>query len=365
MQISGIAELPLHGGKCPKRLFPLMVNLSQRICELIVDEYGEKELLRRLSDPYWFQAFGCVLGFDWHSSGLTTTTTGALKEALKNTELGIGVAGGKGKASRKTPEEIMQIGDKLNLNEKKLQKLIKASKLAAKVDNSLLQDGFNLYHHSFFFTKNSWCIVQQGMSEDYARRYHWLSSNLKNFLNEPHSAIVCDKKTKPLNLVAKEVRETQKCSVDLVRENPIHLKKYLTRKKFSIAQKKLFEFNGFSMPRDHFPEISADLKVLMEAYEKQPRNYEELVLIKGMGQKNLRALALISHLIYGTPLSWKDPVKYSFAHGGKDGWPYPVNKEKYRESIEFLKQAVQEARIGHKEKIKALKRIDNFYRIKV
>ncbi len=377
MKSCGIVDLPLHGGKCPQWLFPLMKKLAGKISELVIDEYGEEELLKRISDPYWFSAFGCTLGFDWHSSGLTTTTTGALKEALKENDLGIslgvGYAGGKGRISRKAPMEILEIGDKLGLNENNKKELVKSSKLSAKVDNSLLQDGFQLYHHSFFFTKKSWIVVQQGMQGSYARRYHWISREDLDFVNEPHSAIVSDRITNPLNLVAKESKDTRNCSLDLIKDNPIHLKKYLTLKNPNSicknSQTNLSDFinpirlknNFFEMPREHFPIIDFDLKTLIKVYEEKPDNYEELVLVNGMGAKNIRALALISHLIYGTDLSWKDPVKFSFAHGGKDGWPFPVEREKFRENIDFLKKAIYDAKLGNKEKTIALKRLNGFY----
>lgn len=361
MKVSGVVDLPLHGGRCPRWLFPLMKKLAGGMSELIVEEYGGDELLKRLGDPYWFQALGCVLGFDWHSSGLTTTTTGALKEALRNIDLGIAVAGGKGKASRKTPDEIVEFGDNLGLDEKKINNLVRYSKLSAKVDNSLLQDDFQLYHHVFFFTKNNWTIVQQGMNNKNARRYHWIKT--ENFINEPHAGIACDIIKKPLNLVDKNVKETRRCSLDLIKDNPIYLKKYLKPLiKLPVKQKTLLDFsNSFEMPREHFPEISADLKTLIKAYEQQPENYEELIMIKGMGQKNLRALALISHLVHGTELSWKDPVKYSFAHGGKDGWPYPVDKKTFNNSVDFLKNTVKNLKLGYKERNFALKRLNNFY----
>jgi hypothetical protein len=376
MKNSGIVDLPLHGGKCPQWLFPLMKKLARGISELIVNEYGEEELLKRISEPYWFQSFGCALGFDWHSSGLTTTTTGALKEALRENNLGlslgIGFAGGKGKTSKKTPEEIIEISDKMFLSEQKKNQLVRSSKLSAKVDSNLLQDGFSLYHHSFFFTKKNWIVIQQGMNERFARRYHWISENLKSFVNEPHSAVVSDIITKPFNLTAKEVEETRKTSLDLIKENPIHLKKYLKIKPRQVCQTcspqtKLFDFFNqndvptFEMPKEHFPVIDFDLKKMIEAYEVQPENYEELVLIKGIGAKNLRALAMISHLVYGTPVSWKDPVKYSFCHGGKDGWPEKVDEKRYNESIEFLKSTIKDAKIGNKDRIYALKRLDRFY----
>jgi len=382
---SGVVDLPLHSGKCPKWLFPLMKNLSKNISELIINEYGENELLKRISDPYWFQSLGCVIGFDWHSSGLTTTTTGALKEALKNNEY-IGIAGGKGKASLKTPEEIKKLGEKINLKEKQINNLIKTSRISAKVDNCLIQDGFRLYHHTIFFTKNLWAVVQQGreslrdnlsksaaskgsrMSNNrYARRYHWIKKEEINFVNEPHSGIISDKLTNPLNLTAKESEETKKCSLDLIKDNPLRLRKYALPLKIDNRQRRLTDFtehervDSFKMPLQHFPSIDINLKTLVEAYEQQPKNYEELIMIKGMGEKNIRSLALISHLVYGTKLSWKDPVKYSFAHGGKDGWPYPVDENKIKENAEFLKNAIKESEIGDKEKTKCLRRLNNYY----
>ncbi|MEM0465110.1 MAG: DUF763 domain-containing protein [Candidatus Pacearchaeota archaeon] len=370
MKNIGIVDLPLHGGNCPSWLFSLMKKLSGRIVELIVDEYGQNEFLRRISDPYWFQAFGSALGFDWHSSGLTTTTCAALKEALKENDLGlsleIGFAGGKGKTSKKTPQEIIDIGDKMSLNEIIKQNLIYCSRLSAKVDNNLVQDGFQLYHHSFFFTKRNWAIIQQGMSEDLklARRYHWISENLSSFVNEPHKAIVCNKIVKTFNLTAKEVENTRETSLNIVKENPNYLKKYFKVKnlKYQTTLTNFEKLKSFKMSNEHFPKIDFNLKTMIEAYEKQPQSYEELVLIKGMGAKNLRALAMISHLVYGTTISWKDPVKFAFTHGGKDGWPEPVDQKRYNESIDFLKSTIKDAKLGKKDKVYLLKRLDRTYK---
>lgn len=366
--LKGTADLPLHYGSSPRWLFERMTKLARAVSEIIVDEYGEKVFLEKLSNPYWFQSFACILGFDWHSSGTTTVTMGALKEALKTSELSeeIVVVGGKGKTSRKTPDEIKKFGEKFNISDKKISNLIKASKLAAKIDNAALQDGFQLYHHSFVFTLTGlWAIIQQGMNPNskYARRYHWLSNPELNFVNDPHAAIACNKIVKPLNMVAKEAEETRKCSVDLVRENPVHLKKISAQ---SFLQTTLTSFsNSFSMPKEHFPKIKKlnlklNFKILKEAYETQPQNYEELLLIKGISAATIRALALISNLIYGTELSWRDPCKYAFAHGGKDGWPYPVNKKQYDKSIEILKEAIEQAKLEKKEKLIALKKLKEF-----
>lgn len=359
MRNTGIVDLPLHGGRCPRWLFPLMKELSGKISEVIIEEYGTNEFLKRISDPYWFQALGSAIGFDWHSSGLTTTTTAALKESINSLNLGVKVAGGKGKTSKKTPEEIEKFSQDLRISENKLKKLQKATRLTAKVDNSLIQDGYKLYHHSFFLTKNNWTVVQQGMnSSSYSRRYHWLSSRVKSFVNEPHTGVVSDEITSPLNLIANESKETRSCSVDLIKENPAHLKRYFSQK----GQTNLFQFTKhYSMTSAHFPKITANMKTLINAYEIQPKNYEELALIRGMGSKNIRALALLSNLIHGTELSWKDPVKYSFTHGGKDGWPFPVDKETYNSSISFLRDAIKEAKINNKHKFKALRRLNNIH----
>jgi len=366
--LRGSTDLPLHYGKSPRWLFRRMVELAREITEIIVDEYGNKTFLERISDPYWFQSFACVLGFDWHSSGTTTVTLGALKEAIKSSELKeeIFIAGGKGSASRKVPNEIEEFCKRINLSDRKIEELVKSSRLSAKVDNSALQDGFQLYHHSFIFTKDArWTVIQQGMNEKtgYARRYHWLSDRLesfKDFVSEPHKAIVCDVRVKALNMTAKEAEEARKASVDLVKD-PVHLERELQE----ISGKKTLLH--FSMPREHFPKIKENLKVnfkaLKQAYEEQPKSYEELLMIKGIGKETIKALALISNLVYGSRLSWKDPCKYAFAHGGKDGWPYPVNKRRYDKSIEILRDAIKNAKLGRKEKLQALKRLKDFIEI--
>ena len=321
-----------------------MTKLGKAITEIVVLEYGRNEFLRRISDPFWFQAFSCVLGYDWNSSGCTTVTTAALKEGLKSGEAGIVVLGGKGKASRKTPQEIEKLDKIFSLSSSKIEKLKIASRLSAKVDNSALQDSFQLYHHSFFVSEDGkWSVIQQGMNPEihYARRYHWLSEKVKSFVVEPHLAICCDTKGKALNMVAKESEECRKTSVDLIKDNPNNLKKYLLLdRKHEIGLK---NFRG-----------------LNNAYEFQPKNYEQLILVKGMGPKSIRALALLSKLIYGKEPSWRDPVKFSFAHGGKDGYPYPVDKKNYDKSIEILKIAVENAKIGNNKKIFAIKRLKDF-----
>lgn len=363
-QRTGTVNLPLHPGKCPRWLFSRMVKLGGAISEAIIYEYGQEEYLKRISDPYFFQAFSCALAFDWHSSGTTTTTLGALKLALNPREHGIKVTGGKGAASRKTPYEIEEVSDLFSLSEQKIKKLKYTSKMVAKVDNSLIQcdPPYKLYHHSFVLIQNGkWCVVQQGINTQnrYARRYHWLSDDVQNFVEEPHNAICCDKtEEKVLNLTARESRETRETSLDLVKDNPKHLEKYFLPK----GQKSLTSYTTLFMGKNHYNlNLSKrSLKFLKEAYEFQPSNYEELVALKGMGHKTIRALALISELVYGTKPSWQDPAKFSFAHGGKDNIPRPVDKQLMDSNTEFLKEAVKSARIGDKEKLHAIKRLGDF-----
>ncbi|MCJ7479293.1 MAG: DUF763 domain-containing protein, partial [Candidatus Nanohaloarchaeota archaeon QJJ-7] len=327
-------------------------------------EYSREEYLRRLSDPYWFQAFGCVLGFDWHSSGLTTTTMGALKEALEPEEHGIAVLGGKGGTSRKTPEEIEQLESVYNLNSSVTEELKESSRLSAKVDNSMVQDSYTLYHHTFVLTEDGdWAVIQQGMGDESARRYHWLSDNVEGFVEEPQNAIASmDKRQEVLDLTSEVSEEARKVSVDLVKDDPRHLKRYAKEEN----QRSLDSFTGDSsphltMPRHHrlrdedLTERSIDQ--LQKAYEIQPEDYRELVSLKGIGPKSLRALALISELVHDAEASREDPAKYAYAHGGKDGTPYPVDRERYDESIQHLEEALGQAEVEGKEKRKALKRL--------
>jgi len=350
-----MVNLPLHYGRCPSWLFERMVKLARAITEIIIYEYGAEGLLKRLADPFFFQAFGCVLAYDWHSSGLTTTVTAALKEGLRGLEndLGIYICGGKGKTSRKTPEEIIQIAYCFSLNP---DPLVYASKMSAKVDNSALQDGYQLYHHTFIFSKDGqWTVIQQGLNDrtSFARRYHWISDSIADFVCEPHSGIASEKKEKKvLNMVAKDSDKAREVSTLISCEKPEkNIKNF----------KKIIEF---SMPYEHeIREIRPEnlKKILLKTYEKKPKNFENLLSIKGVGPKTIRALSLISELIYGTKPSYKDPAKFSFAHGGKDGYPYPVSREQMERSIEILKTAVQHSRLGRREKLDALKRLTNSY----
>jgi hypothetical protein len=355
---TGIANLPLHYGSCPRWLFDRMSKLAREITIAVIDLKGTDEFLQKVSDPFWFQAFGCVLGFDWNSSGLTTTVGGALKVGLKDVskELGIFVAGGKGGMSRTTPEEIEKISEFNNLN---YQTLIYASKMAAKVDTAGLQDGYQLYHHNFIFTKNGkWAVVQQGMNTNtrWARRYHWLSDHVLDFVCEPHKAVCSDNKEEVLNMVAKESNKSQVVSCKLAREKPEKLSKYIKRmRELSLPQREevlVSDLNPKSLER-----------IFLKTYKTQPENFENLLGTFGVGPKTIRALALISELIYDVPYSTRDPVRYSFAHGGKDGTPYPVDRKIYDSSIAFLHDAVAKAKIGRSEKLKALAQLSFFTQV--
>ncbi len=364
---TGIANLPLHGGNCPAWLFPRMKKLAGEITEAIVLEHGTEEFLRRLSDPCFFQSLGCVIAFDWHSSGLTTTTTAAIKEGIEKKNLGIKVCGGKGAASRKTPRELDESGNELGLSSAKIERLKYSSRMSAKVDNNLIQDGYQLYHHSFFVSESGkWAVIQQGMNNinRYARRYHWLSDNVESFVKEPHSCISCDKKeSSVLNMTSLESKEAQKAGIDMVNDNPEHLRKHMNQTIRNLKQQMILpDFTGESqilnMPI-HEPILQCELSErvlnqLKAAYEIQPQSYEELVSLRGVGAKSIRALALVSELIYGCRASWQDPVKFSFAHGGKDGYPYPVDRENYDSTISFMKAAVENAKLRDKEKTKAI-----------
>ncbi len=354
---TGLAHLPLHSGKAPSWLFQRMKVLSGEITSILVDAYGTEEMLDRLSDPFWFQAFGCALGFDWHSSGVTTTVCGALKEGIRGREkeLGFYVAGGKGKTSRKTPQEIERICEIESIDG---TPLIYASRMSAKVDSAALQDGYQIYHHTFFFTKKgSWAVVQQGMNEEtrYARRYHWLSHGVSDFVCEPHWAICCDRRREGLNLVAQESGPSREAITVISKESPDRI----------LNEGK--KVNQLFLPAAHnvpMEEIRLDRleRIFAQIHEQNPLNFESLLGLPGVGPKTIRALSLISELIHGVKPSFKDPSRFSFAHGGKDGHPYPVDRRTYDQTITVLGEALERARIGDREKTEALKRLSLFAR---
>lgn len=352
---TGIANLPLHGGSAPRWLFERMKRLGGEITTAIIFEFGTSTFLKKIADPIWFQALGCVLGFDWHSSGLTTTTCGALKEGIRGREksLGLFICGGKGAASRKTPEQILGYSQLINADS---TQLVYSSKMAAKVDSTALQDGFQLYHHVFFFDKTGhWAVVQQGMNPltQTARRYHWLSDNVTDFVCEPHSGIISDATKIILNMITKESNKAREISALISQGKP--------QKTLKLAER----IKTLNLPPRHSLRIT-DLnpksleKVLLSTYEKQPKNFEQLLGIKGVGPKTIRSLALISEIVYKSPASISDPAKYSWAHGGKDGYPYPVNQPVYDQSIEILKTAILKAKLGQREKMEAIRQLSFF-----
>ncbi len=368
MSKTGVASLPLHPGKAPRWLFKRMVGLSRGIAEVIVYEYGTDELLRRLSNPFWFQAFSCVLGYDWHSSGTTTVTCGALKEAINSEDLGIVFCGGKGNASRNTLAEIETCGCTYNLSTSVVERLQYSSRMAAKVDNTAIQDGHTLYHHVFIFSENKrWAVIQQGMNTEtkYARRYHWLSEDVKCFVCEPHNAIVGDdRQINVLDMTAKQSTSTQDVSVDLVNDHPSHLKEDWAKITRHDHQRTLDYWMSPCLKKHSYPHLAMPRTInwqkLKEIYDVHPTNYEELLSLKGVGPNTVRALALISDFIYNEKPSWADPVRFSFTVGGKDGVPYPVDRKAMDESTEIIRMGVEEAKIGEKEKILALRRLKDF-----
>lgn len=368
MKRTGVTKLPLHGGKAPPWLVSRMKKLAEPIVTIIIDEYGNDELLRRLSDPYWFQALGCVLGYDWHSSGLTTVTSAVLKQVIDPEEHAISVAGGKGKYSLKTPEEINNLINDFDFSVNQVEELKRASRLSAKVDNSAIQSGAPLYHHTFFTNKEgNWAVIQQGMNtkDNSARRYHWMSDHVESFVNEPHDAIVAEKKkNRVLDMTAKTSGEARETSIDLIQDGPSKIKREFKtlrpRNQKSLLEwmpgsnKKQQKIQFFSLPK------RMNWTALEKTHELQPDNYEELLSVKGVGPATVRGLALVSEIIHGDSPSWKDPAKFSFAFGGKDGVPYPVNKKRMDKAHQMLNEAIDEAKVKKREKLKAFKRLSNF-----
>jgi hypothetical protein len=391
-----MAQLPLHGGKAPPWLFRRMTKMAGAVTMAIVEEFGPAEMLRRLSDPWWFQAFGCVLGFDWHSSGVTTVTCGALKEAAKvcGADLGILVAGGKGAASRKTPAEIADAASRHAITAG--ERLIYASRMSAKVDSAAVQDGFGIYHHSFFFTPaGQWCVVQQGMDtvSRWARRYHWLGESVDDFVCEPHAAVQdlgespagaaggkkegAGRQLTLLNMVAEEAGDNRRASAALVRESPQWLLGQIER---------LTEGPTLFAPARHrVLKLDVNEKrlkgILAGAHEQNPQDFETLLGLPGVGPATVRSLSLLAEIIFQAPPSHRDPATskqvagdwhgktaedapesrrwadYSHAHGGKDGTPFPVDRATYDRNIEVLTDALRRARLGESEKFDALRRL--------
>jgi len=349
MKRSGSADLPLHYGYVPQWLYERMGKLGLAITESVITEYGKEEILRRLADPFWFQSLGAVMGMDWHSSGITTSVMGALKRAINPhaNELGIYICGGKGKFSKETPAELLKIADSTGLDG---NELVRCSKLSAKVDNTAVQDGFQLYTHNFILSNTGhWSVVQQGMhtGDKTARRYHWHSDNLRSFTEEPHTGICGINQGKILNLTDRAALPARQTILGLSHEQP---------------ERVLGEFQQLLMPKHHeLHATDVNLKrlgtALWLAHEQQPENFDELLLLQGVGPRTLQSLALVSEVIHGTPARFADPARFSFAHGGKDGHPFPVPIKVYDETIGVLQTAVQKAKLGISDKTQALKKL--------
>ncbi len=421
---SGHADLPLHSGTVPRWLADRMMILGTLITESLVDNFGVDEVLTRLSDPLWFQSFGAVMGMDWHSSGITTSVMYALKRGLnpRAKELGIYVCGGRGKYSRMTPNELLTIAEREGLNG---DELVRNSKLVAKVDNNAVQDGFQLYQHNFILTKSGkWAVVQQGMNaqEKKARRYHWCSSDVRSFVEEPHSAVVGDNRGQILNLTDSKARDARSSILEMSLEEPERILKEIVQIGKPASQFILLQnggvagganelapparrgseqrsasegkaFPSYPIQGELFPELfcdvaqtpepqtqiqvagrsivmpahhevlaqDVDLKrlggVLATAYASQPKDFEELMLTPGLGPRTLQSLALVSEVIYGTPSRFTDPARFSFAHGGKDGHPFPVPLKVYDESIRVLRDSIEKSKLGYREKSDCIRRL--------
>ena len=369
----GVATFTLDSGKCPRWLYERMVRLGREMVYVIIDEYGPDEFVKRIADPVWFQSLGTVLAFDWNASGLTTILTAALKEAIRGRErqLGIFICGGKGKTSRKTPDEIKDWGTALALPGQKVENLVYNSKMAAKVDSALVQDGFQIYHHSFMFSKTgSWAVVQQGMNTENltARRYHWYSQKITDLVCEPHSGIISQVRVPALNLTAKTSDNTRKVSTELVqgsysslmkdiqiiRSHSSGLSRMVSLKSGDAEATFLHlenrEFKTHPVLGEDFSKSKYLEKILVKVCDQKPKNYEKLLSLEGVGPKTMRALSLVSEVVYGAKPSYEDPARYSFAHGGKDATPYPVDRQTYDSSIEFFSRVVQKTKLPFYEK---------------
>lgn len=354
MKRSGFADLPLHGGRVPAWLSDRMTKLSTGITEAILLQYGRSEFLSRLSDPFWFQALGSVMGMDWHSSGITTSVMGALKRGLNTRadELGIYICGGRGRHSRKTPDELRLLANKVSLDG---EALVRTSRLTARIDNNAIQDGFQIYLHNFVATADGeWAVVQQGMNEatGLARRYHWHSPSVRDFTSDPHSAIVGEHQGMIMNLVDSQATPAQTALLEIVKQHP---------------QKNLHEARHLIVPRHH--DVRAEDvnlnrlgAVLAVAYERDFRDFASLLLLENLGPRTLQSLALIAEVVHGTPTRFSDPARFSFAHGGKDGHPFPVPRKTYDESIAVLRNSLDAAKLVDKEKLDGFRRLEQFTR---
>ena len=352
MKRSGIADLPLHGGRVPQWLAERMAKLGTAITETIIRDYGTSVFLSRLSDPFWFQAFGAVMGMDWHSSGITTSVMGALKRGLapRADELGLYICGGRGKFSRNTPQELLGIAERRGFDG---AALVRTSRLTARIDNNAIADGFQIYLHSFVVAADGeWAVVQQGLNDrsGMARRYHWHSASVRDFVAAPHTGIVGENQGTIMNLVDAQAKPAQTALLEIAREKP---------------EKTLDAARHLEMPRHH--EVRAkniDLKrlgaVLAVAYERDLRQFAELLLLENLGPRTLQALALVAEVVHGAPSRFADPARFSFAHGGKDGHPFPVPLKTYDQSLNYLRGALDKAKLGDRDKLDGFHRLERF-----
>ena len=371
---TGSANLPLHGGHVPKWLSTRMASLGRVIAEAIVHEYGRDEFLRRLAHPFWFQSFGAVMGMDWHSSGITTSVVGALKRGLApiQDELGIYVCGGKGAHSRRTPQELSDLGDKTGVD---AESLVRSSRLVAKIDSAAVQDGFDLYLHAFFATRDGhWCVVQQGMNDKLgeARRYHWQSEGLAGFFDSPHAAIEGCNVGAIVNLADVRAARNRAAGLELVRRGPdqtISILKRL-RRSGNLALSLFPETETLAQPLPHLQlphhhEVRASDVMLRRlhgtlaaAADLGPKDFAELLLTPGVGARTVEALAFVAEVVHGAPSRFSDPARFALAHGGKDGHPFPVPIKVLDETIRLLKSAVGRAKLGSSEMLAAIRRLD-------
>jgi hypothetical protein len=361
---TGVVYLPLHYGHAPKWLTVRMKALADAMLKIMYREEGASGILKKLSSPFWFQSFGCVLGFDWHSSGLTTVVCGVLKDTLKVEEHGVKVAGGKGRSALRTQTEIERVCEALSLPEDRFNELKYSSRMAAKVDTSAIQCNYPIYHHCIFISeKGEWCIIQQGLNvEDrLARRYHWLGTHLESFVCTPHSGIAAPRlEAKVLDMTAEESEEARRIAVDLVRGRPENLISSIRMlggqrvlDSWIESAHPLNTYFSFDMPR------RLDWSIFRNLYDIQPKDYEDLLAVRGVGPAVIRALALVSQLIYGVPPSWVDPAKFTFAHGGKDGVPYPVERKVMDQTINTLRGYLESSEAKREYLKEALKRLES------
>lgn len=378
---TGIATFTLDTGQCPRWLFEKMVRCARQIVAILVAEFGPDEFVRRISDPVWFQSLGTVLAFDWNASGLTTVLCGALKEAIRGQEMDLSlfICGGKGKASRKTPQEIMEWSGRLALPSGAGENLVYNSRMTAKVDNCLIQDGYQIYHHCLFFSRTgSWAVVQQGMNtaDGTARRYHWFSGSVMDLVCEPHTGIVAQAvQGQILNMTARQSEACRQQSLDLVQQGykPLikdirlvskHIGPYSrTVKICSHGQQMTFldlkptEFLWHPVVLEDLTGSSYLEKILAMVCQARPTTYEQLLARQGVGPRTIKALALVAEVIYGARPSYQDPARYAFAHGGKDGTPFPVDRQSYDQTIAILIEAVRRSRLSPLDKDRAIRRL--------